>query len=51
MARMNLYLPSEREREEWERWAAKEKRSLSQFIRMAVQFYIRHLKHQYGMDN
>jgi hypothetical protein len=38
--RLNLYIPTEWEREWWEKYAAKEGRSLSQFIRQAVRDHI-----------
>jgi len=34
--KLNLYIPSEETRKEWESYAALEQRSLSQFIRVAV---------------
>jgi hypothetical protein len=34
--KLNLYIPSEQERKTWEDYAAREQRSLSNFIRTAV---------------
>ncbi len=36
MPRYNLYIPSNWEREAWEKWAAKDGRPLASFIRQAV---------------
>lgn len=42
--KFNLYLTSQREKEEWEKYADKDNRSLSQFIRIAVWEKIHRMK-------
>lgn len=44
MGKFNLYYTSEKEKEEWERFAEKDNRSLSQFIRIAVWEKIHRMK-------
>lgn len=42
--KFNLYIPSEQEKKEWEKYAKKDNRSLAQFIRLAVREKINRMK-------
>jgi hypothetical protein len=44
--KFNLYIPSKQEKKKWERYARKDNRSLSQFIRIAVQEKIARMRQQ-----
>lgn len=43
MPKLNLYIPNEHEKEQWKKYASKDQRSLSQFIRLAVRERIRQM--------
>lgn len=42
--KFNLYIPTQQEKDEWELYAAKTHRSLSQFVRLAVMKEIKRIK-------
>jgi len=46
MAKLNLYIPHPNVKKKWEEYAKKEKRTLSQFIRIAVDEKIQRMEEE-----